>query len=137
IGLTLTAVVGFRPGPQAGQEQSTLVVGRYAQGAVGTLHHSWEVPSLLKGLRLCRLTGTLGSATFEANGLVLFQRARRVRLEFPGFRDIKGMQGMFADFIDALRTGSEPEMTLAMARRDLEMLEAIQALPSGDPGGND
>lgn len=137
IGLTLTEVTGFRPGPPTGQELSTLVVGRYAEGAVATLHHSWEVPSLLQGLRLSRLTGTLGSATFESNGLVLFQRARRVRLQFPGFLDIKGMRGMFTDFIAALRTGREPAMTLAMARRDLEMLEAAQRAESGAPGGND
>lgn len=137
IGLTLTAVEGFRPGPPTGQEMSTLVVGRYAEGAVGTLHHSWEVPSLLQGLRLSRLTGTLGSATFESNGLILFQRARKVRLRFPGFRDIKGMQGMFSDFIQALSSGRDPEMTLAMARRDLEVLEAVQASPSGYPGRSD
>ncbi|MFN2317534.1 MAG: Gfo/Idh/MocA family protein [Gemmatimonadales bacterium] len=124
IGLTLTEVHGFRPGDHAGPERSTLVVGRYAEGAVGTLHHSWEVPSLLKGLRLSRLTGTLGSATFESNGLVLFQRAKRMRLRFPGFRDIRGMQGMFRDFLGALRDGREPAMTLAMARRDLDWLEA-------------
>ncbi len=137
IGLTLTEVHGYRPGPPEGQERTTLVVGRYAEGAVATLHHSWEVPSLLQGLRLSRLTGTLGSATFESNGLVLFLRARRVRLRFPGFRDIKGMGAMFTDFVQALRTGREPAMTLAMARRDLELLEAVQGPGSGDPAGND
>jgi predicted dehydrogenase len=137
IGLTLTGVAGYRPGPQEGMERSTLVVARYAEGAVGTLHHSWEVPSLLKGIRLSRLTGTLGSATFESNGLVVFQRARRVRLFFPGFGDIRGMRGMFTDFISALRTGAEPVMTLAMARRDLALLEAIQATGAGDMGRTD
>jgi len=137
IGLTLTEVHGFRPGPREGQEQSTLVVARYAEGAVGTLHHSWEVPSLLHGLRLSRLTGTEGSATFESNGLLLLLRGRRVRLRFPGFRDIKGMGAMFADFVTALRTGAEPAMTLAMARRDLELLEAVQAPATGDPDRND
>lgn len=137
IGLTLTSVAGFRPGDPAGPERSTLVVGRYAEGAIGTLHHSWEVPSLLQGLRLSRLTGTLGSATFESNGLVLFQRARRVRLRFPGFRDIRGMQGMFRDFLGALREHRAPAMTLAMARRDLEWLEAAEGRATGAPGGTD
>lgn len=137
LGLTLTTVQGFRPGDPAGPERSTLVVGRYAEGAVATLHHSWEVPSLLKGLRLSRLTGTLGSATFESNGLVLFQRARRVRLRFPGFRDIRGMQGMFRDFVGALREGREPAMTLAMARQDLAWLEAAERRPTGAAPGTD
>lgn len=133
LGLTLTTVDGYQPGPPGGPERSMLVVGRYAEGAIGTLHHSWEVPSLLQGIRLSRLTGTLGSATFESNGLVLFQRARRVRLLFPGFRDIKGMRGMFRDFVTALATGREPRMTLAMARRDLELLEAALSPPAGVP----
>lgn len=126
LGLTVTEVRGFRAGPPGGPERSTLVVARYAEGAVGTLHHSWEVPSLLQGLRLSRLTGTLGSATFESNGLVLFVRARRWRLVFPGFRDIRGMQGMFRDFLEALATGAAPRMTLAMARRDLALVEAAE-----------
>lgn len=137
LGLTLEAVEGFRPGPAGAPERSTLVVGRYAEGAVGTLHHSWEVPSLLKGIRLSRLTGTRGSATFESNGLVLFQRARRVRLVFPGFRDIRGMRGMFTDFVAALATGREPGMTLAMARRDLVLLESALGPPGGAAAGTD
>jgi predicted dehydrogenase len=31
---------------------------------------------------------------------------------------------MFADFISCLRTGREPRMTLSLARRDLELVEA-------------
>lgn len=137
IGLTLAEVHGYRPGELHGPERSTLVVGRYAEGAVATLHHSWEVPSLLQGLRLSRLTGTRGSATFESNGLVLFQRARRVRVVFPGFRDIRGVRAMFRDFVGALREDREPGMTLALARRDLEWLEAAQATATGAPAGTD
>lgn len=137
IGLTLTDVHGYRPGDVRGPERSTLVVGRYAEGAVATLHHSWEVPSLLQGLRLSRLTGTSGSATFESNGLVLFQRARRVRLVFPGFRDIRGVRAMFRDFIGALREDREPLMTLGLARRDLEWLEAAAQAPTGARNGSD
>jgi predicted dehydrogenase len=137
LGLTLTDVTGFRPGPAGGPERSTLVVGRYAEGAVGTLHHSWEVPSLLQGIRLSRLTGTLGSATFESNGLFLLQRARRVRLRVPGLRDIMGMRAMFTDFVRALRTGAEPAMTLAMARRDLELVEAATRPAADEPATTD
>ncbi|MDP9143469.1 MAG: hypothetical protein M3N43_02030, partial [Actinomycetota bacterium] len=76
-------------------------------------------------------------ATFESNGLFLLQRARRIRLQIPGLRDIKGMRAMFTDFILALRTGAEPAMTLAMARRDLELVE-VATRPAADyPGPTD
>jgi len=137
LGLTLTEVRGFRAGDPGGSERSSLVVARYAEGAVGTLHHSWEIPSLLRGLRLSRLSGTLGSATFESNGLLLFQRARRIRLVFPGFRDIRGMRAMFVDILEALATGRPPRMTLAMARRDLVLLEAAEDRGAGAPAATD
>jgi hypothetical protein len=44
---------------------------------------------------------------------------------------------MFSDFMAALRTGAEPAMTLAMARRDLALLEAIAAADAGDMGRTD
>ena len=40
-------------------------------------------------MRLSRVFGTAGSVTFESNGVFLFQRARRTRMRFPGFRDIR------------------------------------------------
>jgi predicted dehydrogenase len=92
---------------------------------------------LLQGIRLSRLTGTLGSATFESNGLFLLQRARPVRLQVPGLRDIKGMRAMFTDFIQALRTGAEPAMTLGMARRDLELVEAATRPAADEPARTD
>lgn len=127
IGLSVTSVEGFRPGdtpaPTAA-ERSMLAVFRYAEGAVGTLFHAWDTPSLLKGLRLSRIYGTDGSIAFESNGLVMLVFGKRPRIIFPGFRDISGYKAMFADFFHAIRTGAEPEMTLARARRDLELVEA-------------
>ena len=38
-------------------------------GGVGTLLHSWEIASPLRGLRLSRIYGTGGSIAFESNGL--------------------------------------------------------------------
>jgi UDP-N-acetylglucosamine 3-dehydrogenase len=128
IGLTVDDVRGFRPGLSSlggdTPERSMLAVFRYAQGAVGTLFHAWDTPSLLKGLRLSRIYGTDGSIAFESNGLVLLMFGKRPRIIFPGFRDISGYKAMFADFFNAIRTGGEAEMTLARARRDLELVEA-------------
>ncbi|HEU4680468.1 MAG TPA: Gfo/Idh/MocA family oxidoreductase, partial [Gemmatimonadales bacterium] len=123
LGLTVESVHGFRP-DGAGIERSMLVVVQYEQGAVGTLHHAWDTASLFRGLRLSRIYGTRGSVTFESNGLFVAVRTRGVRMVLPGLGDIGGYQAMFADFIGCLRENREPLMTLADARRDLELVEA-------------
>jgi len=123
IGLTIDTVHGYRPGRTDTIERSILVVARYAEGAVGALYHAWDTPSLLKGLRLSRIYGTSGSVAFESNGLFVAVAGPRPSISFPGLRDISGYGAMFDDFIECIRTGREPEMTLARARRDLELVE--------------
>jgi predicted dehydrogenase len=124
LGLRIETVHGFRPGDWQGPERSMLVVAEYEEGAVGTLAHSWEVPSLLRGLRISRIYGTRGAVAFESNGLFVRVSGARPRLIFPGLRDIGGYRAMFRDFLTALRTGSEPLMSLARAERGLELIEA-------------
>jgi predicted dehydrogenase len=124
LGLTVASVAGFHPREGGELERSMLVVVRYAEGAVGTLHHSWAVPVRLRGLRTSRVYGTGGSALFESNGLFVVVAGRRARLLLPGLRDLRGYGAMFADFFDGLATGREPRMTLERARRDLELVEA-------------
>jgi predicted dehydrogenase len=123
VGLEYASVQGYRPGPSDGLERSMLVVVRYTNGGVGTLTHSWEVPSPLRGLRTSRVYGTQGAAAFESNGLFLHLTGKRRRLSFPGFRDIAGNRAMWTDFLDVIRTGREPVMTTARARRGLEVVE--------------
>jgi len=123
LGLTVRAVRAHRAGGSAALEKSVLVTFDYDGGAVGTLLYSWEAPSLFRGLRLSRLFGTRGSVTFESNGLFLLVHGPRRRYCLPGLRDIAGYQAMFADFLQALRRGEEPQMTLAHAERDLALVE--------------
>lgn len=123
LGMEIEAVEGHRPAPDGGVERSMLVVLRYEGGAVGTLTYSWEVPAPLRGLRLSRVYGREGALTFETNGLFVFQRGRRLRLRFPGLRDISGYRAMFRDLVDALRTGRAPRMTLEKAERDVRLVE--------------
>ncbi len=127
LGLTIRSVRGHRPGHPHGLDRSMLVSIEYAEGPVGSLYYSWEVPSLLRGLRLSRIFGRAGSITFESNGLFVLVRGRRWRLSFPGLRDISGYRSMFRDFIDTIRTGREPRMTLEQAERDLRLAEAVYA----------
>ena len=127
LGLAVRGVRGFRPGGGPALERSMLVVVDYEGGAVGTLAHSWETPSPLRGLQLSRIRGTAGSIVFESNGLFLLLWGRDRRLLFPGLRDIAGYHAMFDDLLGALENGGEPLMTLARARRGLELVEAAYA----------
>lgn len=131
LGLTVESVRGFRPGRGTGPERSMVVVAKYAEGAVGTLLHSWEIPSPFRGLRISRIFGTGGTVTFESNGLIVIVTGRRPRLVFPGFRDISGYAGMFRDFFDAIRTGREPVMTLARAQQGMEIVETAYGTAAG------
>jgi len=124
LGLTVRSVRGHRPGDHRGIERSMLVTIEYEGGAVGTLAYSWEVPSPLKGVRVSRIFGREGSIAFESNGLFLAVTGAHKRLSFPGVRDLAGYKAMFRDFVDSWRSGSQPQMDLVRARRDLELVEA-------------
>ncbi len=137
LGLQLTDARGFQPAKSPGLDRSILVTARYREGAVGTLAYSWEVPTLLQGLRISRIFGREGSITFESNGIFLFVRGRKWRFLFPGFRDIAGYKAMFRDFLLAMHEQRPPQFTLEMARRDLEIIEQIyQTIEIRNHGGD-
>jgi UDP-N-acetylglucosamine 3-dehydrogenase len=126
LGLPVVDAHGFRPGREDGApERSTLAVFRYGQGAVGTLYYSWEIGSPLNGVRLSSIYGTEGAITFESNGLFLGVRGRRKRVSLLTPTDLVGYRGMFRDFLGAIRRNQEPQFHLALARRDLELVEQI------------
>ena len=135
LGLGVESVHAFRAGPRTGPDRGSLVVVRYANGAVGTLAQSWEIPSVLKGVRLSRIFGTIGSVTFESNGVFVVQRSRRTRILFPGFRDMLGYRAMFRDFFASMRSREQPRFSSDLARRDLALLEKIG--PELGAGGGD
>jgi predicted dehydrogenase len=122
IGLDIEAAYGYR----TGGANSSLVVFRYASGAVGTLAYSWEIAAPFGHLRLSKVQGTHGAATFESNGFALVTTGRNASVKLFG-RDPLGYGGMWVDFVGALRAGVEPRFTLAMARRDLQLLEQAGA----------
>lgn len=121
LGLSIRNVGAWFPDAPGGQERSVVFVAEYEEGAVGVLSHSWEIPGLLRGLRLSRIYGTRSSILFESNGLFLLRGHRR--LIFPGLSDIQGYRAMLADFIKVLTTGAEPEYTMADARRCVELIQ--------------
>jgi UDP-N-acetylglucosamine 3-dehydrogenase len=128
MGLPVRRAHGFKAGNEVGLERTAVVVLEYEQGAVGTLHYSWEVASPLKGLRLSAIYGTEGTITFETNGVMLGIRGRRKRVTVPGLRDLPGYRSMFEDFLEAMRTGRAPRFDLTKARRDLELVEQAYRL---------
>ena len=128
LGLDVRRVAGMRPALATGArvERSMLVSFEYAQGAVGTLQYSWEVPSTARGLRLSKIYGRRGAITFETNGLWLLCHGTKTRF-YLGLRDVAGYRAMWADFVRAWTTNTQPQMTLARARRDLELVEQAYA----------
>jgi predicted dehydrogenase len=103
----------------------------YAEGAVGMLSYSWEVPSTARGLRLSKIYGKAGTITFESNGLWTFCHGKKLGL-WIGLRDLAGYRAMWADFVRAWKDGGAAAMTLAHARRDLELVEeAHRTAPGG------
>jgi UDP-N-acetylglucosamine 3-dehydrogenase len=132
LGPSITTAHGFRPsvsrqGPDR-RAKSMMVAFRYDNDAVGSLYYSREIPSLLRGLRLSKIFGRGGIITFESNGaFILVRGVRGTRLLFPGFRDIRGYQAMYRDFVRAIRGGSQPEMSLERAREDHRLMDQIYA----------
>jgi predicted dehydrogenase len=116
---------------ECGSAMTSVVTARYANGATAVLAYSWEVRSLLRGLRLSRIYGTHGSIAFESNGLFLLVNGRRRRLAFPELEDLAGYRAMFRDFLRVLREGRPPEFTLTGARRDVQLLTQ-PGLPTHD-----
>jgi predicted dehydrogenase len=140
LGPTITAIHGYRPsvspeGPDR-RAKSMLVSFRYDNDAVGSLYYSREIPSLLRGLRLSKLFGRRGVITFESNGLFVLARGSRVpRLHFPGFRDMRGYQAMYRDFVRAVRQGTAPQMSLERAMDDQRLMDRIYETALAEPQG--
>jgi len=132
LGPKIVDVRGYRPsisreGPDR-RVKSMMVAFRYDNDAVGSLFYSREIPSLFRGLRSSKLFGRRGVITFESNGLFVFVRGEGwPRLIFPGFRDIRGYQAMYRDFVTSARSGRQPEMSLERAMEDQTLMEEIYA----------
>ena len=132
LGPTMRSARGYRPAAsQTGPDRrakSMMVAFRYDNDAVGALFYSREVPSLLRGLRVSKLFGRVGTITFESNGaFVLVGGTGAPRLVCPGFRDIRGYRAMYRDFLGAIGSRRAPEMSLETAMADQRLMEQIYA----------
>jgi UDP-N-acetylglucosamine 3-dehydrogenase len=123
LGLDVIGVDAICTGGEPGNDRSSLVTLRYAGGAVATIAHSWELSAPFGHIRRSRVQGTLGSVTFESNGLVRFTSGRKPSFALPLLRDPLGYHAMLVDFLGAVREDRDAEFILALARRDLALLE--------------
>ncbi len=132
LGPRITSIQGYRPsisrdGPDT-RAKSMLVAFKYDNEAVGALYYSREIPSMLRGLRVSTLFGRDGIITFESNGVFILVRGRRLpRIIIPGFRDMRGYQAMYRDFVRAIRLGEQPEMSLERAIEDQCLMDQVYA----------
>jgi UDP-N-acetyl-2-amino-2-deoxyglucuronate dehydrogenase len=132
LGPKITAIHGYRPsastsGPDR-RVKSMMVAFRYDNDAMGSLYYSREIPSLFRGLRLSKIFGRRGVITFESNGLFVVVRGQGLpRLILPGYRDIRGYQAMYRDFVRAIREGTTPEMSLERALEDQRLMDEVYA----------
>ena len=138
LGPVITEAHGFRPPPsREGPDQrakSMLVAFRYDNAAAGSLYYSREVPSLFRGLRFSKLFGRDGIITFESNGAVVLVRGiGGSRVILPGFRDIRGYQAMYRDFVGAIRESRAPEMSIETALTDQRLMDQIYATADTAP----
>ena len=138
LGPKIASIEGFRPATARAsavrdtRAKSMMVAFRYDNGAVGALFYSREIPSLLRGLRTSKLFGRDGVITFESNGGIVAVRGKGIpRAFFPGFRDIRGYQAMYRDFLRAIREGRAPEMSLERAIEDHDLMERAYASAGG------
>ena len=132
LGPRITEVKGFRPAMTRQSPdrrvKSMLVSFRYDNGAVGSLYYSREVPTLLRGFRMSKIMGRDGAISFESNGGFIVVRGRGLpRLIFPGPFDVRGYQAMYRDFARAIRSGTQPEMSLERAMDDQRLMDQIYA----------
>jgi len=130
IGPRITSIHGYRPAASASgpdrRAKSMLVAFRYDNDAMGSLYYSREIPSLFRGLRLSKIFGRRGVITFESNGLFVGVRGQGLpRLILPSYRDIRGYQAMYRDFVRAIREGSTPEMSVERAMEDQELMDQV------------
>jgi predicted dehydrogenase len=136
LGPRISSIHGYRPpasreGPDT-RVKSMMVAFRYDTGAVGSLYYSREIPSLFRGLRVSKLFGRKGVITFESNGAFVVARGSGMpRVILPGFRDIRGYQAMYRDFMRAIRESGAPEMSLERAMDDHRLMEQVYASVNG------
>ncbi len=113
-------------------EDNLQLLVKFQSGTVGQLLHSWQTKNRIGGLSLSHVYGTEGNIAFESNGLWVVILGKRKRIRVPGLLDIMGYRAMLKAFVKSVRDDTRPDMSLAVARHDLELVfGAYRSLRSG------
>ena len=127
IGLTPARIRAALPASGAAHDRNAAVTLEYAEGAVATLHYSWDLGGAINGVRFSQVYGTSGTVYFETNGLLAIVTGRRKRISLRGLTDLAGYRGMMTDFLQSIRANRAPAYDLARARRDVRLIEEAYA----------
>ena len=125
IGLNLQHSEGFVTDASDPLERSIQLSSNSEEGTIVNLFYSWEVDTIFKGLRLSKIFGSQGSITFETNGIFVFTRGKKIKFCMPDLSNITGSHLMLNDFMTALRSGDDAGFHWKMAKKDLEIIEAV------------
>ena len=124
--------VAFPPAIVDNQGEDGLVlVGRWANGAVGLINHSWTAVER-PGARWVSVSGTQGRIYFEfgASWLRLERDGREETIQCSG--DASGHANLVREFYQSIREMREPETSGEEGRRDLALvLKAYQSMEQG------
>jgi predicted dehydrogenase len=134
LGPRIERIHGYRPPPSPTgpdtRAKSMMAGFQYDNGAAGALFYSREIPSLFGGMRLSKLFGRSGIITFESNGLFIVARGRGLpRFVWPGVADFRGYRAMYRDFLQAIRQGRAPEMSIERAMADQQLMDQVYTGP--------
>ena len=127
IGLTPSRIHAALPAGGHPSDRSAAVTLEYDEGAVATLHYSWDLGGAINGVRFSQIYGTAGSVYFETNGILAVVTGRHRRLSMRGLTDLAGYRGMMTDFLQSIRGNRAPAYDLALARRDVRLIEEAYA----------
>jgi predicted dehydrogenase len=127
IGLTPARIRAALPGSGAAHDRNAAVILEYAEGAVASLHYSWDLGGAINGVRFSQIYGTAGTVYFETNGILALVTGPRRRIAMRGLTDLAGYRGMMTDFLQSIRTNRAPAYDLALARRDVRLIEEAYA----------
>jgi predicted dehydrogenase len=125
IGLTPARIHAALHGSPS--DRNAAVTLEYEEGAVATLHYSWDLGGAINGVRCSQIYGTSGSVFFETNGILAVATGRRLRFSMRGLTDLAGYRGMMTDFLQSIRANRAPAYDLARARRDVRLIEEAYA----------